>query len=100
MFTAPSAAWKTNWWVHTISFFALLVVIPESKHLHLVLSPFAIFFRPETTSGVRALREDGEDLGLVHFKELTWKDVSRRQRAASNADAARNFVPRIKLAGL
>ena len=70
-----SPAWKVNWWAHTLSFFTLLVVIPQSKHLHLVLSPFAIFFRPETTSKVRALRDDGEDLGLVHFKELRWKDV-------------------------
>jgi len=74
-FPVPSTAWKINWWVHTLSFLALLVVIPRSKHLHLVLAPFAIFFRPETTSRVRALREDGEDLGLVHLKELSWKDV-------------------------
>ena len=74
-FPVAGTAWKINWWVHTFSFFALLVVIPQSKHLHLVLAPFAVFFRPETTSRVRALREDGEDLGLVHFKELSCKDV-------------------------
>ena len=70
-----SPAWKVNWWAHTISFFTLLVLIPQSKHLHLVLSPFAIFFRPETTSKVRALRDDGEDLGMVRFTDLQWKDV-------------------------
>ncbi len=75
VFSSADTAWKINWWAHTIAFFALLVVIPQSKHLHLVLSPFAIFFRPETTSRVRPLRDDGEDLGLVHFKELAWKDV-------------------------
>lgn len=74
-FHVPSTAWRINWWVHTLTFLALLVVIPRSKHLHLVLAPFAIFFRPETTSGVRALREDSEDLGMVHFKDLSWKDV-------------------------
>ncbi|MBZ5659478.1 MAG: 4Fe-4S dicluster domain-containing protein [Acidobacteriia bacterium] len=71
----PSTAWIINWWAHTLSFFALLVVIPQSKHLHLLLSPFAVFFRPETTSRMRPLREDGEDLGMVHFKDLAWKDV-------------------------
>ena len=70
-----SLTWKINWWAHTLSFYLLLIVIPKSKHLHLVLSPFAIFFRSETTSGVRPLRDDGEDLGMVHFKELAWKDV-------------------------
>ncbi len=75
VFPVTSLPWKINWWIHTASFFALLIVIPMSKHLHLVLSPFAIFFRSETTSGVRALRDDGEDLGLVHFKDLVWKDV-------------------------
>jgi Fe-S oxidoreductase len=71
----PSAAWIINWWAHTLAFFALLVVIPQSKHFHLLLAPFAIFLRPETTSRVRPLREDGEDLGMVHFKDLAWKDV-------------------------
>ena len=70
-----SPAWKVNWWAHTLSLLTLLVVIPRSKHLHLLLAPFAIFFRPETTSKVRALRDDGEDLGMVHFKDLRWKDV-------------------------
>ena len=75
VFSPPSTAWIVNWWAHTLAFFALLVVIPQSKHLHLLLSPFAIFFREETTSRVRPLREDGEDLGMVHFKDLAWKDV-------------------------
>lgn len=74
-FSAPGTAWTINWWIHTSAFFALLVVIPQSKHFHLLLAPFAIFFRSETTSRVRPLRDDGEDLGMVHFKDLVWKDV-------------------------
>ena len=75
VFPVATPAWKTNWWIHTLALLTLLVVIPQSKHLHLVLAPFAIFLRPETTSATRPLREDGEDLGLVRFKELRWKDV-------------------------
>ncbi|HKO04486.1 MAG TPA: (Fe-S)-binding protein [Candidatus Acidoferrales bacterium] len=75
MFPVGSTAWKANWWAHTLAFLALLVVIPQSKHLHLVLAPFAIFLRPETTSAMRALRDDGEDLGMVRVKDLRWKDV-------------------------
>jgi Fe-S oxidoreductase len=70
-----STAWKTNWWAHTASFFALLVVIPISKHLHLVLAPVTIFFRSETTSATRALRVEGDDLGMIHFQDLGRKDV-------------------------
>jgi Fe-S oxidoreductase len=70
-----SAAWKVNWWLHTISFFSILVVIPQSKHLHLLLSPITIFLRSETTSAMRPLREEGEDLGIIHFKDFDAKDI-------------------------
>ena len=39
-------AWKINWWVHSIVNLSFLFLIPRSKHLHLVLGPFNIFFRP------------------------------------------------------
>jgi Fe-S oxidoreductase len=75
VFPVAGAAWKVNWWLHTLCFFALLVVIPLSKHFHLVLAPVTIFLRSETTSSLRALREDGEDLGMIRFKDLGRKDV-------------------------
>jgi Fe-S oxidoreductase len=75
VFPVTGAAWKVNWWLHTLAFFALLVVIPRSKHLHLVLAPVTIFLRPETTSSMRALKEEGDDLGMIHFKDLGRKDV-------------------------
>ncbi len=75
VFPVASPAWKVNWWAHTLSFFLLLVVIPITKHLHLVLAPFTIFFRSENTSSMRALREDGDNLGMIHFKDLGRKDV-------------------------
>jgi Fe-S oxidoreductase len=75
VFPVGSMAWKVNWWAHTISFFSLLDVIPISKHLHFVLAPFTIFLRSETTTAMRALREDGEDLGIIHFKDFGRKDV-------------------------
>ena len=73
---AGAAAWRINWWLHTMSFLAMLFVIPQSKHLHLVLAPIAIFLRTETTSGVRALRdEDDNDLGMLRFGDLSDKDI-------------------------
>jgi len=75
VFPVAGLAWKVNWWAHTLAFLALLDVIPISKHFHLLLAPFTIFFRSETTSQMRPLREDGEDLGLIHFKDFERKDV-------------------------
>ena len=37
---------KANWWLHAILILGFLVLIPKSKHLHLVLSPINIFFKP------------------------------------------------------
>ncbi len=75
VFPVASRAWKINWWMHTSAFLALLVVIPMSKHLHLLLAPVTIFFRSENTSPMRALRDDGDDLGMIHFRDLGRKDV-------------------------
>jgi len=75
VFPVGTMAWKVNWWAHTISFFTLLDVIPLSKHLHLALAPFTIFLGSETTSTMRALRQDGKDLGMIRFPDLQRKDV-------------------------
>jgi len=37
---------KANWWLHATLILGFLVLIPKSKHLHLVLSPINIFFKP------------------------------------------------------
>ena len=37
---------KINWWIHALLILGFLVLIPRSKHLHLVLSPINIFFKP------------------------------------------------------
>ncbi len=73
---ADPAAWRINWWLHTLAFLGMLWVIPNSKHLHLVLGPVAIVFRSETTSSVRPLREDDDDdLGMLRFGDLSQKDL-------------------------
>ncbi len=38
--------WKINWWLHALLILAFLILVPRSKHLHLVLGPFNIFFKP------------------------------------------------------
>lgn len=76
-FEPGSAWWRVNWRLHTLSLFAMLWVIPNSKHLHLFLGPFNVFFRgSDLTSPTRPLREnDDDDLGLVTFADLSKKDI-------------------------
>lgn len=56
----PSLAWKANWWLHTVSILVFLILIPRSKHLHLVFAPFNIFLRPFDTPDHTPVRIDLE----------------------------------------
>lgn len=72
----PGIAWRVNWWLHTTALLGMLWLIPNSKHLHLVLAPVAIFFRGNVTSTMRALRDDDDDdFGMLSFGDLSQKDV-------------------------
>ena len=67
---------KANWWMHTAALLGMLWLIPNSKHLHLVLAPIAIFFRSDVTSPMRPLRdEDDDDFGMLSFGDLSQKDI-------------------------
>ena len=73
---AGSDVWRANWWAHTAALLGMLWLIPNSKHLHLVLGPVAIFFRGQVTSPMRALRDDDDDdFGMLSFADLSQKDV-------------------------
>lgn len=63
-------AGKTNWWIHTACLLVFLPLIPHTKHLHLVLSPFAIFAKREGFSDIPKLSGD-EDFGLDTGKDVT-----------------------------
>lgn len=72
----PSLAWRVNWWAHSAALLGMLWLIPNSKHLHLVLAPVAIFFRGDLTSAMRALRDDDDDdFGMISFADLSQKDI-------------------------
>jgi Fe-S oxidoreductase len=63
-------AGAVNWWVHTLALLIFLPLIPHTKHLHLVLSPFAILWAREGFSQIPPLDGD-EDFGLVTGKDIT-----------------------------
>ena len=65
---------KVSWWLHTAALLVFLPLIPHTKHLHLVLSPFAIFTKREGFSDIPKLSGD-EDFGLDTGKDITKLDV-------------------------
>jgi Fe-S oxidoreductase len=58
------------WWIHTLTLLAFLPLIPHTKHLHLILSPVAIFLERPEFSQIPPLVGD-EDFGLVAGKDIT-----------------------------
>ncbi len=65
-----STAARILWWAHTITLLAFLPLIPHTKHLHLILSPFTIFLSRGGFAEIPPLADD-EDFGLVAGKDLT-----------------------------
>jgi len=65
---------RWNWWLHTLALLIFMPLIPHTKHLHLILSPAAIFAKREGFSQIPPLDGD-EDLGLVTRKDVSWVDA-------------------------
>ena len=70
MWSGAGGAARTLWWAHTLTLLAFLPVIPHTKHLHLVLSPFTVFLSRGGFAHIPPLVGD-EDFGLVSGKDLT-----------------------------
>jgi len=69
---------RFSWWTHIIIFFAFLVYIPRSKHLHLMATPFNVFFRNHGPKGALPLLEnleEREDYGVSKPEQFTWKQL-------------------------
>ncbi|HEX4155733.1 MAG TPA: (Fe-S)-binding protein [Acidobacteriaceae bacterium] len=64
---------KAWWWVHTLSLLVFLPIIPNTKHLHLLLSPLTVFLKRREFSQIPALSESEteEDFGLLAGKDIT-----------------------------
>lgn len=66
---------RVNWWVHVMVILTFLVLVPNSKHLHLILSPFTIFLKAPVLGTVPKLDFEKEELGLETVKDLERKQV-------------------------
>ncbi|MFP5206163.1 MAG: (Fe-S)-binding protein [Acidobacteriota bacterium] len=61
---------RAMWWLHSLTLLCFLPLIPHTKHLHLVLSPFTVFLSRGGFSKIPPLKGD-EDFGLVTGQDLT-----------------------------
>jgi len=61
---------KVNWWVHALTILAFIVLIPHSKHLHLILSPLTTFTKSFRLADIKPLDFEREEFGAVSLKDL------------------------------
>jgi Fe-S oxidoreductase len=66
---------EVNRWVHLLVILAFMVLIPASKHFHLVLSPITVFLKSPELGNLPNLDFDKEQVGLETLKDLGSKIV-------------------------
>jgi Fe-S oxidoreductase len=70
-----SPAAHVNWWVHALVILGFLVLIPASKHFHLVLSPVTVFLKSIELGNLPNLDFEKEQVGLEKVADLGSKIV-------------------------
>jgi len=66
------------WWLHIATVLGFLIYLPRSKHLHLMATPFNVFFRNYKPRGALPLLEnieEREDYGVSKAEQFTWKQL-------------------------
>jgi Fe-S oxidoreductase len=74
-FQLTGVAERINWWTHALVILAFLVLVPNSKHLHLILSPATILLKSPVLGTVPNLNFEKEEVGLEAVKDLERKQV-------------------------
>ncbi|MEO6890554.1 MAG: (Fe-S)-binding protein [Ktedonobacteraceae bacterium] len=70
--------YRTFWWLHILTVLGFLIYLPRSKHLHLLATPFNVFFRNYAPKGALPLLEnleEREDYGVSKAEQFTWKQL-------------------------
>ncbi len=66
------------WWTHVGIVMFFLIYLPRSKHLHLMATPFNVFFHSYKPKGALPLMEnleEREDYGVSQPEQFTWKQL-------------------------
>ncbi len=87
-----------TWWIHMITVLGFLAYLPYSKHLHLLASPFSVFFASLKTGKMPPASE-----GASRLEEFTWRELftglacaecGRCDRACPNVEIGSPFSPK------
>lgn len=74
---AQAGLYFSLWWLHFMILVGFLIYIPFSKHLHILASPFNVFFASLAPKG--ALRfvnlEASDSFGAPSINKFTWKQL-------------------------
>ncbi|MBL8142760.1 MAG: (Fe-S)-binding protein [Acidobacteria bacterium] len=70
---SPTVAARVNWWVHMVLILLFLGLIPNSKHLHLLVSPLTLFLKSPQLQSVPNLDFEKEEVGFEALKDLPAK---------------------------
>jgi Fe-S oxidoreductase len=74
---AVTVIFHAAWWLHAATLLGFLVLLPYSKHLHILVSPLNVFFSPLEPKGqYRTVDlENSETFGVGAITDLAWKDL-------------------------
>ncbi len=70
--------YRTFWWLHILTILFFLTYLPRSKHLHLMATPFNVFFQNHKPKGELPLMENIEEretYGVSKAEQFTWKQL-------------------------
>ncbi len=76
--------YRAFWWSHILTVLGFLIYIPSSKHLHLLATPFNVFFKRSDEQPKAALPlipaieerfEREENVGVSKVNQFTWKQL-------------------------
>jgi len=70
LFAQGSMASTINWWLHAEVILAFMVLIPLSKHLHLVLGPFTTYLKSFELAPLKPLDFEKEEFGAESLNDL------------------------------
>ncbi len=74
-----TSLYRIFWWLHIITVLGFLIYLPRSKHLHLMATPFNVFFRnharPKGALPLLENIEEREDYGVSKAEQFTWKQL-------------------------
>src|SRR3984893_6413471 len=74
---AVTVIFHAAWWLHAATLLGFLVLLPYSKHLHILVSPLNVFFSPLEPKGQarNVDLENSETFGVGSLTDLAWKDL-------------------------